>query len=259
MSDGDRGALSFRVLPFERLDSTNEEARRQVCAGVGAGTVIWALDQMAGRGRRGRAWVSEAGNLFCSLILRPGCPPAGAAEVSLVAALAVAEAAEAALGGRAPVRVKWPNDVLAGGRKLAGILLETETRAGGADIAALVVGVGINIAHAPEGTEFPATALAREGAPMLEVRAVLDLFLGRFAHWYRRWTLEGLGPVRSAWLARAAGLDGPVTVRLHDETLCGSFIGLDASGALLLDPGGGAPVRRVAAGDVFFPASPVSA
>ena len=167
----------------------------------------------------------------------------------------------------APVQVKWPNDVLVGGRKLAGILLESDMApadaaaapgrnpAGAASVAALVVGVGINIGHAPEGTEFPATSLAREGAAELAVAAVLDIFLGRFGFWYRRWRREGLTPVRAAWLARAAGLGGPVTVRLHRETLCGSFIGLDGDGTLLLDPDGGGPVRRIAAGDVFFPAS----
>ena len=298
MSDGDGGALSFRVLPFDSLDSTNEEARRQLRAGAPAGTVVWARRQQAGRGRRGRAWVSDEGNLFCSLIVRPDCPPGQAAQVSLVTALAVAEAAEAVLAGAAPVRVKWPNDVLAGGRKLAGILLEADTTAGGGapelpgagsgagapipgtpiprapipgtpingtpitsapiagtTVAGLVVGVGINIAHAPEGTEFPATSLAAEGAAGLLVAGVLDGFLSRFAAWYRLWSAEGLAPVRAAWLARAAGLDGPVTVRLHRETLSGSFIGLDGDGALLLDPADGGPVRRIAAGDVFFPVS----
>ena len=275
MSAGDRGALSFRVLPFDSLDSTNDEARRQLRAGAGAGTVIWARRQQAGRGRRGRAWVSDEGNLFCSLIVRPDCPPAEAVQLSLVAALAVAETVEAVLGGAAPVQVKWPNDVLAGGRKLAGILLESEMvvseaaaaadeagferRLGAATVAALVIGVGINIAHAPEGTEFPATSLVREGAAAPSAAALLDRLLGRFAVWYRRWSQDGLAPVRAAWLERAAGLDGPVTVRLHAETLCGSFIGLDGDGALLLDQGGGEPVRRIAAGDVFFPVAAVPA
>ena len=254
MTCGDGGALTFRVLPFDCLDSTNEEARRRLGAGAPAGTVVWARRQQAGRGRRGRVWVSEEGNLFCSIILRPDCPPAEAAQLSLVAALAVADTVQAMLGCGAPVAVKWPNDVLAGGCKLAGILLESD----GATVdgpTALVVGVGINVADAPAGTEFPATSLAAAGAPGLTAEVVLEHLLGSFAHWYCRWSSEGLEPVRGAWLERAAGLGGRVTVRLHGETLYGSFIGLDGDGALLLDPGDGGPVRRVAAGDVFFPAS----
>ena len=267
MNEGGGAAPGFRVVPFDCLDSTNEEARRLAADGAEAGTVVWARRQRSGRGRRGRAWVSDEGNLFCSVIVRPVCPPGEAAQVSLVTALAVAETVEDALGGtgaatlapapRVTVQVKWPNDVLAGGRKLAGILLESDGGHGGGGVS-LVVGVGINIAHAPEGTEFPATSLAREGAAALTVPAVLDVFLARFGSWYRRWSAEGLAPVRAAWLARAAGLGGPVTVRLHAETLWGSFIGLDGDGALLLDPGSGAPVRRIAAGDVFFPVSPAS-
>ncbi len=284
MSDGCGGVLSFRVLSFESLDSTNEEARRQVGAGADAGTVIWARQQQAGRGRRGRAWVSDEGNLFCSVIVRPGCSPARAAQVSLVTALAVADAVEAALGGRvavegeaalggrvavegeaalggrAAVEVKWPNDVLVGGRKIAGILLESDMApgAGGAGlVASLVVGVGINVAGAPEGTEFPATSLAHEGAEDLAVAGVLARFLARFGYWYRRWAVEGLAVVREAWLARAAGLGGPVTVRLHRETLWGTFVGLDGDGALLLASGGEWSVRSIAAGDVFFGGVPV--
>ncbi|MEI7608726.1 MAG: biotin--[acetyl-CoA-carboxylase] ligase [Rhodospirillaceae bacterium] len=245
----------FRVLAFESVDSTNEEAKRRLRAGAPAGTVIWARSQQAGRGRRGRAWVSGEGNLFCSLILRPERPPAEVAQVSLVAALAVADTAAALLPAGAAERVKWPNDVLAGGRKLAGILLEAEGGGEGGP-AALVVGIGINIAHAPEGTEFPATSLAGEGASGVTVEAVLERLLAAFGHWYGCWDDQGLAPVRAAWLERAAGLGGPVTVRLHAETLCGSFIGLDGDGALLLDPDGGGPVRRITAGDVFFPVPP---
>ena len=245
----------FRVLAFDSVDSTNEEAKRRLRAGAQAGMVVWARSQQAGRGRRGRAWVSGEGNLFCSLILRPERPPAEVAQISLVAALAVADTVAALLPAGVAVRVKWPNDVLAGGRKLAGILLEAEG-AGEGGAAALVVGVGINIAHAPEGTEFPATSLAGEGAAAVTVEAALERLLAAFCPWYRRWDEQGLAPVRTAWLERAAGLGGPVTVRLHAETLCGSFIGLDGDGALLLDPESGGPVSRIAAGDVFFPVPP---
>ncbi len=255
MSEGAGVGLCFHVVPFERLDGTNAEARRQISAGAEPGTVIWARRQEAGRGRRGRVWVSDLGNLFCSVVVRPECSLAEASQLSLVTALAVAEMVEKLLAGAVPVQVKWPNDVLVRGRKLAGILLECES-GGESQAPTLIVGVGLNIAHAPEDTEFPATALTREGAAGLAVEAVLQHFLEQFASWYRRWCREGVSPVRAAWLARAAGLGGRITVRLQGETLSGSFIGLDEGGALLLNLTEGGPARRITAGDVFFPVTP---
>jgi len=250
---GEGAAQAFRVVAFDTLDSTNEEARRRIRSGTAAaGMVIWALCQQAGRGRRGRRWESPAGNLHCSLILRPDCPPAAAAQLSLVAAVAVGEALEAGLGRGGRPQLKWPNDVLIGGRKVAGILLEADPdEAGGAGW--LVVGVGVNIDHHPEGTDYPATSLSGEGAEPPDAAGVLELFLARFEPWYRRWCREGLAPVRAAWLERAVGIGLPVTVRLHAETVAGTFAGLDEDGTLLLDLVGGGVRRRVTAGDVFFP------
>ncbi len=240
------------VLAFDVLDSTNDEARRRAGAGAAAGTVVWALRQEAGRGRRGRRWDSPLGNLYCSLILRPGCAPAAGAQLSLVAALALGEALEACLVGHPRPQLKWPNDVLLEGRKVAGILLESEA-AGAEHTAWVVVGVGVNVASFPDGTDYPATSLACEGGAGFSVGEVLQLFLARFQSWYAQWCREGLAPVRAAWLRRAVGLDLPISVRLHGETITGTFSGLDDDGALLLLPVGCGKPRRVSAGDVFFP------
>lgn len=244
----------FQVVALGSVGSTNDEAKDRARSGLPERTVVWARRQETGRGRRGRAWTSPEGNLYTSTILRPSATPAVAAQISFVASLAIAETAEAFLPGMAAVRCKWPNDVLVNGRKVAGILLESEAAADGS-VAWLVLGVGLNLRHFPEGAEFAATSLAEEGAGHPDVPAALEIYAGCLARWYERWQGEGFAPVRAAWLARAANLGGPVVVRLSDREMAGTFVDLDRDGVLLLDKGdGGAPVR-VAAGDVFFPGS----
>lgn len=242
----------FRVVAFESVGSTNDEAKDLARSGSPERTVVWAGRQESGRGRRGRAWSSPEGNLYTSTILRPPVTPAVAAQMSFVASLAIAETAEAFLPAMAAVRCKWPNDVLVNGRKIAGILLESESGADGA-LAWLVLGVGINLRHFPQGTEFAATALAEEGAFNPDTGAALEVYAGRLAAWYARWRDGGFAPVRAAWLARAVNLGGPVVVRLSDRELTGTFVDLDSDGVLLLDRGDGGPPMRIAAGDVFFP------
>jgi BirA family biotin operon repressor/biotin-[acetyl-CoA-carboxylase] ligase len=167
--------------------------------------------------------------------------------VSFVAALAAAETA-AHFASSAAITVKWPNDVLADGKKLAGLLLE-----GGSDAKGrwLAVGIGINLASHPEGTEFPATSLAQLGIAPPSSEEALSVLAVRFAHWYDAWMRNGFEIVRSAWLARASGLGGPIRARLaNHETHNGVFEGIDEGGALLLNEQG--HIRAIAAGEVFF-------
>lgn len=253
MTDSPPVRLAGRdVLTFDVLPSTNDEAARLARAGAPEGTVVWALRQTAGRGRRGRSWTSVEGNLFVSLILRPQVPPARAAELSFVAALAVAETIDALTssgggpGGSAAL-CKWPNDVLLGSGKIAGILLESEAGEGG-EAAWVVVGVGVNLAGRPLDVERPAAALPAPKAPA----AALEILLPAFDCLVERWRREGFAPIRQAWLARAAGVGEPISVRLAHETIDGIFHGLDSDGVLLLDVGQGKSLRRITAGDVFF-------
>lgn len=233
--------MAFAVRSFPVLDSTNAEARRQAAAGAPSGTVIVAASQTAGRGRRGRTWVSEPGNLYCSLLLRPEVPADRAAQVTFAASLAVAEALEPfASGGR--IACKWPNDVLKDGAKLAGILLEF-------DGEWLIVGVGVNVVHHPAETEFPATDLG--GAATAS--QVLDGFLAHLEAWLATWKRDGFAPLRAAWLEKAQGVGQAVRVRLPDRVLEGIFQGLDGDGALVLERDG--RNERILAGDVFFPAT----
>lgn len=226
------------------LDSTNEEARRLAEAGGAEHGPLWIMAerQSAGRGRRGRPWHSPEGNLAATLLLRPGASQAVTGQLSFAAALAAADMA-AHFAPDAAIAVKWPNDVLADGKKLAGILLE-----GGSGW--LAIGIGVNLAAHPEGTEFPATSLAQLGIAVPSQQEALTVLAARFAHWYGLWMQGGFESLRMQWLARAFGVGAPIRARLAQETRTGVFEGIDANGALLLNEGG--QVRAIAAGEVFF-------
>lgn len=230
----------YRKAHHAEIDSTNSEARRLAEAGDAGSIWIVADRQTAGRGRRGRVWQTQQGNLAATLLIRPQGPQV--AQLSFAAALAVSDMVSAFAPG-AKIAVKWPNDVLAGGRKIAGILLE-------AGPGWLAVGMGVNLAAAPEGTEFPAIALADLGMTPPLPDTALTVIADRFAHWYDAWVEDGFEPLRTAWLARAGGLGGPIRARLPHEERHGVFEGIDADGALLLNERG--QVRPITAGEVFF-------
>lgn len=204
---------------------------------------ILASRQTAGRGRRGRAWETGKGNLAATLLLQPQAAQSITGQLSFVAALAGAEM----IGHFAPdaaVTVKWPNDVLADGKKVAGILLE-----GGQGW--LAIGIGANLASHPAGTEFPAISLAQLGLAPPPPEQALAVLATRFAHWYDVWMTDGFDIVRAQWLARASGLGATIRARLAGQEVCtGVFEGIDAGGALLLNQGAG--LRAITAGEVFF-------
>lgn len=230
------------LVRLEQVDSTNDEARRRAEAGGAEHGPLWitAERQTAGRGRRGRTWQTLDGNLAATLLLRPKASPP--AQLSFAAALAVADMVSA-YAPQAAVTVKWPNDVLLEGKKLAGILLE-------AGAGWLAVGVGINLANFPDGTEFPATSVAAQGVTPPRPEAALALLAARFAHWQAVWEAHGFEPLRRAWLARAGGLGAAIRARLPHEEAHGAFEGIDGTGALLLRQPEG--LRAITAGEVFF-------
>lgn len=238
------------LVVFDAIDSTNDEARRRAALGAPGGLVILAARQNAGRGRRGRAWVSVPGNLTASVLLRPAVVPARAAELSFVAALALHEALLTLCPvGQGRLTLKWPNDLLLDGAKLAGILIEAANGPDGL-VDHLVIGFGVNLAGHPDDTPYPATAIAARLGRAPEPLALLEALVPRLRETVAAWETAGFAPVRTAWLALAHGLDRPITVRLGDATLDGIFRGLDQRGALQLErPDGG--IQLVAAGDVF--------
>jgi len=237
------------LLALEEIDSTNEEARRRARAGEQGPLWIIAARQTAGRGRRGRVWVAPPGNLSATLLLRPERSAADCAQLSFAAALAVADMLSLQTGAH-EIRLKWPNDVLVDGRKIAGILLESESTPTGL-AAYLAVGVGVNLAAYPDDTEHLATALAALGLVAPAPKDALGDLAAAFVKWYEAWRGEGFAALRAAWLSRAFGLGTRIRVRLASGEIIGVFRDIDETGALVLGLPGGV-TRTIAAGDVFF-------
>ncbi|HEY3694048.1 biotin--[acetyl-CoA-carboxylase] ligase [Phenylobacterium sp.] len=237
------------IEAYDVLDSTNAEARRRAEAGDGGPVWIAARVQTQGRGRRGRAWSTGEGNLAATLLMTSARPPAEAAQVSFVAALAAADLAETCLGPGA-AGLKWPNDLLVHGLKAAGILVESGVRAGGG--LWLAVGVGVNLARAPADVERPATAFADHmaGPPPAPLDA-LEILAAAFERRRAAWEAAGFAPIAAAWTERAHGLGRPCEARLASGALKGVAEGLDPDGALRLRLDDGR-LARITAGDVFF-------
>lgn len=256
---GYQGSLpeGFGAVWFKTIDSTNDEAKRR--AGEGAfsdakpntwpNTWYVAGQQTVGRGRRGREWVSEPGNLYASLYLKPDCTVAEGAVLSFVAALAVADTLAEFASDTADITLKWPNDVLFNGKKISGILLESSTGTLGR-LNWLVIGVGINLAHFPRQTAYPATSLQAEGVDASNIEAVFEHLATHMADWLSRWRDEGFLSIRSAWMARAAFLGQRITISPDGEAREGKFCGLSDDGALMLKMDDG-QTYEVPAGDVF--------
>lgn len=242
-------AGGYRLLEYATIDSTNAEAERQALGGAPDRTVVFAREQTRGRGRRGRPWSTPSGNLACTILLRPAARAATAAQLGFVAALAVADLIRPWMPAGVSLALKWPNDVLVGGRKISGILLEAASEAGGG-LAWLLVGIGINLRHYPESMETPATSLVALGVPPPDPEAAAGALVAAFETWYCRWLSDGFEPVRAAWLDQAHGLGQSIRVRLDRETFTGIFRGLDATGALVVETAPGIE-RLVTAGDVF--------
>jgi BirA family biotin operon repressor/biotin-[acetyl-CoA-carboxylase] ligase len=225
----------YRRIAFDRVASTNDEARRLAEAGAAGDLVVTGGIQTAGRGRQGRIWVSPHGNLYSSFLLRPPVKPAQAGEFGFGIAVAVAETVEHLAPGF-DAKCKWPNDVLVRGAKIAGVLLES--RGTPETLDWLVAGIGVNVTHAPDTAAWPATSVAAlDGDPSVE--RALETLAARLDHWYRRWLAEGFAPLRQAWLARAHALGEAIKIKRNGDEREGKFVGVDPSGALILELAGG--------------------
>jgi len=241
----------FNLIALDTVGSTNTEAKCWADEGTGSApdyTLIWAKEQTAGKGRRGRSWTSPQGNLYTSIILRPDAPVADLSAYSFIAAVAVVEALEEFSPTSHEIRCKWPNDILVNGKKVAGILMETASGEGNR-AKWLVVGMGLNIESFPPETAYPATSLRTEGWDV-SLEAILGLYCERFHHWSRQWEGDGFDPIRRAWLAHSIGQGEEIRVRLGDGDVSGVFEDMDETGALVINEAG--TRRRITAGDVFF-------
>jgi len=245
-SDEIRSVAGAPIVRLDLVDSTNAEALRIARRGERGPLWIIAKEQSMGRGRRGATWVSAAGNLHATLMLTDPASPAVAPQLGFVAGLALHDAAVSAVPALAPqLALKWPNDLLCAGRKIAGILVEGE-----GDPVAVAVGIGVNCRHHPDGTEFPATDFTAQGGDVVAVALFDHLAVAmqtRLAQWNRS---AGFPGIRTAWLSRALGVGKPIRIRLSDREMIGRFEAIDDAGQLLLRTPDG-EVEAVAAGDVF--------
>ena len=235
----------------QSIDSTNEEARRLAAAGQTGPLWIAAHRQTVGRGRQGRNWQSEPGNLAATLLMPFAGGPADAALLSFTASLAVADTF-AALAPGVDVALKWPNDVLLNRRKASGILLESVGRTQDGQTL-LAIGIGLNLAHHPDVADlrWPPTSVAAETGRTPDFDEALSLLATSLDRRLAQHRDQGFARIRADWLARAVNIGQQIEVRLPNETLTGRFDGLDMTGALVLEGASGR--RLIAAGDVFFP------
>lgn len=250
---GDKGRLSLDAFRHEALSdvgSTNTECFARARAGDAGLLWLTASRQTAGRGRRGRAWMSEPGNLYSSLLLIDPAPTERLSSLPLAVAIAVHAAIRSVLplGGEA-LEVKWPNDILIGRKKTCGILLESEMLPDGR--RALVIGIGINILHMPDIAAYGVTRLADHGAAISPEELFAHLFR-EMAVVLESWNEgRGIAAIVDRWRNVAGGIGEKITVNLPDRSLVGTFAGIDDGGYLLLKSDDGS-VRPIAAGDVFF-------
>ncbi|MEN3930766.1 biotin--[acetyl-CoA-carboxylase] ligase [Microvirga sp. W0021] len=245
----------YRLVWQAETGSTNEDAMQ--AAREGAETPCWyvARQQQAGRGRHGRQWLSPAGNLYASLLLKNPCSMVEAPQLGFVTGIALYDALKTLTGAQVPdLALKWPNDVLFNGQKLVGLLLESQCMG---DQVHIVIGCGINVSHRPDNPQYP-VAMLHDLNPDLSLSDVFSAFSLSFDHVLSVWqetrglsAIERFHPIRELWLERAGGIGKSASVNLPNGKINGSFIGIDALGRLELDTGNG--IKLIDAGDLFFP------
>jgi BirA family transcriptional regulator, biotin operon repressor / biotin---[acetyl-CoA-carboxylase] ligase len=254
-------SAGYRFAAFESIGSTNAEAMARARGGERGPMWFVTSEQTAGRGRRNRPWIAPRGNLASSILEVIDVSPPVAATLGFAAGVALETALRMVSGKASPnsagtehmkFSLKWPNDVLAGQKKLAGILLEAEAVAD--NRLAVVVGIGTNVVAAPEGTPTPATSLAALG---IEVGAeeLFGALSDSWAEFRGVWDAgRGFGEIRRLWLERAAGLGQPIAVHTGVSTVEGVFETIDETGCMVVRTSGGVQVP-ITAGDVYFGAA----
>lgn len=241
-------APGFRFERHSALESTNTRAMDLARAGEVGGLWVLADVQTGGRGRRGRAWVSPKGNLFASVLLIDPGPRERLGELPMVAAVALAEAVDRAVGSIGLARLKWPNDLLVDGGKLSGILLEAQALSGGR--TGVVCGFGVNVVAHPQIDAYATTDLTALGF-RVSAEMMFERLAEQFALWLGHWQRDGFEPVREAWMKRALRLGEKIAVRMGEELIEGRFAEIDERGQMVLVLGNGNR-KTISAGDVFF-------
>ncbi|MBA5724322.1 biotin--[acetyl-CoA-carboxylase] ligase [Candidatus Liberibacter sp.] len=239
---------NFRYEFFDTIFSTNIECINRALSGDPGGLWIVASRQTNGRGRRGKVWVSDAGNLYASLLLVDSLSK----DLLALLPFAIAVAVRSAIANFAPIgvdiKIKWPNDLLIFQRKVAGILIETSKLKN--DLQAIVIGIGINIAHCPKNISYPVTFLQREGI-FVELKDILQMLFQEVSRILVMWKKgDGQAEIMRIWRCFASGIGESITINLPNNSISGRFIGVDDFGHLLLEEENGC-FREFSTGDIF--------
>ena len=242
--------ISFELVRMDSVSSTNEELKmRAINQNASEGLAIASTVQTSGKGRHGRFWESEAGNMYCSVLFKPDCGLVRASQLGFLAALASSQAIASYTGDVQKLKLKWPNDVLLNNKKVGGILLEANNNKS-TSVDWVVVGCGVNLKQHPKQTQFPATSIMKELGIVVEVKEFIDCYLNKLMEWYKTWLSQGFSPVRLAWLAMAFNLNKELLVKFGDQNIVGSFQDLDEDGALIIKTIDG--FSKVNAGEIYF-------
>jgi BirA family transcriptional regulator, biotin operon repressor / biotin---[acetyl-CoA-carboxylase] ligase len=241
----------YRLVELAETESTNLACLEAAKNGASGGLWIVAKRQTAGRGSRGRQWVSAEGNLYASLLLDEQSEPEKLSQLTFVASLAVRDAILQLADEQSSVieaKLKWPNDVLISEKKVAGILLESHMLD---ERRIVIVGIGLNCAHHPANTAWPATSLAEAGI-LINATIAVQAVAAHLDRWLKVWQNgQNFQAIRQRWLDAAKGVGEKITVRMADRELTGIFENLDDTGRLVLCKAGGDRIH-VSAADIFF-------
>lgn len=239
-------ASGARIEFFEEVDSTSLQARRFFDDGDRGPVWVMTAKQTAGYGRRGTAWSHDTGNLAATFLFVPQIEQTRMPQLSFVAALALRDAM-AGFIGKGDIALKWPNDVLVDGRKIAGLLLELFGT--GSDLA-VALGCGVNIASHPDRMDYPSCSLLEFASGSIEPRAFLKILDSHFARLKELWVTKGFEPIRLAWLEHAYNLNKEMTIRLKENETNGVFRDISSSGALILETQDG--IQEFSGGAVLY-------
>ncbi|MGG6895401.1 biotin--[acetyl-CoA-carboxylase] ligase [Rhizobium sp. BR 315] len=245
-----KSLADFRHDAISETSSTNSVCLERARSGDPGNLWVTAERQTGGRGRRGRPWVSEPGNLYASLLLIDPAPMERLGSLPLAVAVAVHQAVRAVLPLAAePAEIKWPNDILIGRKKTCGILIEGEALPDGR--YALVIGIGINVTTTPDNPMYPVTSLRQQGS-MVSAEELFAHLYAAMAEVLAAWNNgKGVREVTARWREAACGIGEKITVNLPDRSILGHFVGIDDNGLLMLETDDG-KTMPIAAGDVFL-------
>jgi BirA family biotin operon repressor/biotin-[acetyl-CoA-carboxylase] ligase len=232
---------NFIIHHYKQIESSNSLAFSLAKSHqVNHNHIILTDSQSSGKGRMGRVWDSKVGNLYFSLVLKPQTSIAKSSQISFIAAVAMGLAiAEFSKIQSEKISHKWPNDILISGKKVAGILLESDFEPSNkSDVNFVILGIGVNVKTSPEDTIYPTTNLLSEKFNIENNQILLEKFLDNFSVIYQKWQDYGFLPIQNLWLSKAHNLGGEITVNLPEKSLKGIFKDLDKDGNLILESNG---------------------